>query len=72
MDGLWSPVEEAEVKHKTYYSAVGSPQTVRSVLEQIIAGTGADELMITGDCFDQSARLHSYEIVAQIMKNITA
>jgi luciferase family oxidoreductase group 1 len=71
MDGLWSPAEEAEVKHRTYYAAVGSPETVRGLLEQIVKGTGADELMITGDCFDQTARLHSYEIAARIMQNIS-
>jgi luciferase family oxidoreductase group 1 len=72
MDGLWSPAEEAEVRHRTHYAAVGSPETVRSALEQIIAGTGADELMITGDCFDQSARLHSYEITARVMEVLSA
>jgi luciferase family oxidoreductase group 1 len=71
MDGLWSPAEEAEVNHRTHYAAVGSADTVRHVLEQIVEGTGADELMITGDCFDQSARLHSYELAAQVMKSIS-
>jgi len=71
MNGVWTPAEEAEVRHRTYYAAVGSPETVRGALEQIIQGTGADELMITGDCFDQAARLHSYEIAARVMKNIS-
>jgi luciferase family oxidoreductase group 1 len=71
MNSLWTPAEEAEVGHRTYYAAVGSPETVRDALEQILKGTDANELMITGDCFDQSARLHSYEIAARVMKNIS-
>lgn len=71
MEDRWSPAEEAEVKHRTYYSAVGSPENVANVLAQIVKGTGADELMITGDCFEQAARLRSYEIAARAMRQLS-
>jgi luciferase family oxidoreductase group 1 len=47
-------------------SAIGSPATVRSGLEDFIARTGADELMIASQIFDHEARLRSYEIAAQV------
>ncbi len=51
-------------------TAVGSPQTVRSALAAFIARTQADELMITSQMFDHQARLHSYEITAEVRKTL--
>ncbi|MEP7316058.1 MAG: LLM class flavin-dependent oxidoreductase [Sphingomicrobium sp.] len=46
-------------------SAIGSPDTVRQATEAFVARTGADELMVTSQIFDHTARLHSYELLAQ-------
>ena len=46
------------------YSVVGSPATVRSGLEAILARTGADELMLASQIYDHAARLRSYELAA--------
>ena len=48
-------------------SAVGDGATVRQRIEAFVERTGADELMITSQIFDQEARLRSYEIVAEAM-----
>ncbi|HTV44871.1 MAG TPA: LLM class flavin-dependent oxidoreductase [Stellaceae bacterium] len=45
---------------------VGGPETVRRGLDEFIARTGADELMITANIFDHEARKRSFEIVAGI------
>jgi luciferase family oxidoreductase group 1 len=47
-------------------SAIGSPDTVRRALQDFIAQTGADELMITSQIFDHDARLRSYQITAEL------
>jgi luciferase family oxidoreductase group 1 len=47
-------------------SAVGSPDTVRQALLEFIDRTRPDELMITAQIFDHSARLRCYEIAADI------
>ena len=46
------------------YSVAGSPATVRSGLEAIVARTGADELMLASQIYDHAARLRSYELAA--------
>ena len=46
-------------------SAVGAPAAVRSAVEAFVERTGADELMVTSQIFDQQARLRSYELLAQ-------
>ena len=47
------------------YSVVGSRETVRQGLVEFVAGTGADELMVTAQIFDHQARLRSFEITAE-------
>lgn len=45
--------------------AVGSPATVVAQLEEIVASTGADELILTAYHFDPADRLRSLELLAE-------
>jgi luciferase family oxidoreductase group 1 len=47
-------------------AAIGSRDSIKPVLKAFIEQTGADELMITSQIFDHSARLKSYEITADL------
>lgn len=47
-------------------ASIGSPDTVKRSLKEFIERTGADELIITSQIFDHDARLHSFEITAEI------
>ncbi len=58
--------ERAMLEQVLSCSAIGAPDTVARELDAFIARTGADELMITSQIFDHEARLHSYEIAAQV------
>lgn len=49
-------------------SAIGSPQTVREQLNDFIARTAPDEVMIASMIYDHAARVRSYEIAAQVMR----
>ncbi|HEY3499156.1 MAG TPA: LLM class flavin-dependent oxidoreductase [Polyangiaceae bacterium] len=49
------------------HAVVGSPETVRSGLEDFIRETAVDELMVTSMIFDHGARLRSFEIVADVL-----
>ena len=61
-----TPAERGMLEQALACSAVGSPETVRRGVEAFVARTGADELIVTSQIFDHSARLRSYEILAQI------
>jgi luciferase family oxidoreductase group 1 len=67
MEGRWTPAERTHVERMTRVSVVGSPETVRQGLENLIAATDADEVMFTGQIFDHEARLRSFEIVAGVV-----
>jgi luciferase family oxidoreductase group 1 len=65
MDGLWLPHEQASVESTLRASIIGDPDTVRQGLQAFIDSTRADELIINSMMFDHTARLRSYEIIAQ-------
>jgi luciferase family oxidoreductase group 1 len=66
MEEGWSEFERAGVGHALRYSVVGSPETVRRGIKEFIELTGADEIMVTAQIFDHSARLRSYEILSTV------
>ena len=63
---LASEAELAGLDHTFRYSAIGSPETVRVKVQQILDATGADELMAASQIHDHEARRHSYEILARV------
>jgi luciferase family oxidoreductase group 1 len=70
MDDLWDSAERAQVERMTRVSAVGSVGTVRERLAQIQSETGADELLLTAHIYDHAARLRSFGLAAQAMRDV--
>ena len=70
IESIWSPYERASVEKSLdpRSTIVGSPETVQRKLESFINETRADELIISSQIYHQEDRLHSYEIIAQMMK----
>jgi luciferase family oxidoreductase group 1 len=64
------PAERALLDGVLSCATIGSPATVREGLRAFIEHTGADELMITSQMFDHRARLRSYEIAAQVRREL--
>ena len=71
LDGFWTEAERAGVEHAMVYAVVGGPDAVGRGLQQFIALTGVDELMITAQIYDLAARRHSYEIVAAVREGMS-
>jgi luciferase family oxidoreductase group 1 len=61
----WSPAEKQHASHMLKYSIVGSAETARKGLKELINLTKADELMIVTSIYDHVARIRSYQIVAE-------
>jgi luciferase family oxidoreductase group 1 len=47
-------------------AVVGGPETVRRGLEDVIARTGADELIVTANIYDHEKRKRSFAIIAEV------
>ncbi|TWC10759.1 MULTISPECIES: LLM class flavin-dependent oxidoreductase [unclassified Pseudomonas] len=68
MNGLWLPHEKEAVGDFLGLAMIGGPQKIRARLEVLIEQTQADELIFTSDLYEHADRLHSYELLAQVMK----
>jgi luciferase family oxidoreductase group 1 len=72
IDDYWTPAERIQASHMLTHSIVGSHDTVRRGLEQIVELTGADELMVVAAIYDHDQRLRSYEILAEVAASMPA
>jgi luciferase family oxidoreductase group 1 len=70
IEAYWSPLEKTHASGMLRRSFVGSRETVRRGLEAFRAETGVDELMIAAAVFDHSARLRSYELLADVVREL--
>jgi alkanesulfonate monooxygenase SsuD/methylene tetrahydromethanopterin reductase-like flavin-dependent oxidoreductase (luciferase family) len=66
------PQERVLLQQVLTCSAIGPPEIVRDALRSFVERTGADELIIASMIYDHSARVHSYEIAAQVMTDMQA
>lgn len=68
MDQIWTAQEKFMVEQQVGSSIIGSKATIEKKLEQLIEATGVNEVMVTAYIHDHKARLHSFEIVASLLK----
>ena len=61
------PAERSMLDQALSCSVAGAPDTVESEIAAFIEKTGADEIMITSNIHDHDKRLHSFELVAEMM-----
>ena len=64
----YTELERAFVEDRQASQIVGSPQTVRRGITELLDATAADELMITTMVFDPADRLSSFERVAALAR----
>jgi luciferase family oxidoreductase group 1 len=67
----WNATQAAIVDHVLGEAIIGDREMVRSGLIRFIEKTQIDEVMITGQIFDHAARLHSFEIAAEVLREIS-
>jgi luciferase family oxidoreductase group 1 len=60
----YTDFDKAVLADRQSSQIVGGPDTVRKGVEELVAATGADELMVTTMVHDPAARLRSYELLA--------
>ncbi|MBV1910266.1 MAG: LLM class flavin-dependent oxidoreductase [Kangiellaceae bacterium] len=70
IENCWNPMEKAQVESMLSCAFVGDPETVTEKLQNFINRTHADELIVSAGIFDQGAKLHSYELLAGIRKQL--
>lgn len=69
MDEHWSEYEEDTINQMLACSFVGSPEKIKLEIQDFLEQTGVHELMVTSNIFDFEAKLHSYQLFADILNN---
>ncbi|MCQ3828108.1 LLM class flavin-dependent oxidoreductase [Microbulbifer elongatus] len=62
------PAERMQVAQALAESAVGTRDTVADWIDRFVARTRVDELIVTGAIYDHTARLRSFELAAEILR----
>lgn len=70
IEAYWTPMEKAQASKMLSCSVVGSPETVRRGVQQLVERTRADELIVAAAIYDHQARLRSYGILADVQNTI--
>lgn len=64
IESTLTPLELEQLAPILSHVIVGSPDLVRLKVADLVARTGADEVIVASHIHDHAARVHSYEIVA--------
>jgi luciferase family oxidoreductase group 1 len=70
MNDLWTEYEEEAARQMLQISFIGSPDTIKTKLKDFYKKTRMNELMVISNIFDQKAKLHSYKLLGDVMKEI--
>jgi luciferase family oxidoreductase group 1 len=66
IETYWTPAEKERASAMLRCSFVGSPEAVRAGLDAFVEETAADELIVAAAIHDHTARLRSYELLADL------
>ena len=69
-DDLTEVMQHPQVYQMLKYSFIGSKTTVKEQVKNFLAETKADELIAVTHIFDVNERIRSYELFAEIMKEL--
>ena len=72
IDSYWSAQEKASASMTLLCSAVGSPETVERGILKFIEVAQPDEIITTAHIYDHSARLRSFELLADIRARLAS
>jgi luciferase family oxidoreductase group 1 len=69
MEGIWTEYQKEALNQMLSLSFIGSPQTIKKDLQDFVDQTQIDEIMIISNIYEQKAKIHSYELFAEIMSS---
>ena len=72
IDAYWTPAERSGVERALACAVVGGPDTVREGIAAFIERHRPDELMLTANVYEHTARLRSFELAAQARDQLAA
>lgn len=68
MDKLWTEYEKAMASQMLALTFIGTPDKIKKEMQEFINQTQIDEIMVISNIYEQKAKLHSYELFAELMR----
>ena len=68
IDAVCTPEERMGVDQALACAVIGAPDTVRRGIEAFVGRHRPDELLLTSNVFDHTARLRSFELAAAVQR----
>ena len=72
IDRIWNIYEKESVQQMLKYAFIGGPEKIEQEMQAFIAKTQVDEVMATSHIFEHEARLHSYQVFAEVLSGTKA
>jgi alkanesulfonate monooxygenase SsuD/methylene tetrahydromethanopterin reductase-like flavin-dependent oxidoreductase (luciferase family) len=63
----YTAADLAQIQARRTHQFIGTPDSIRDRLDELVEHTGADELMVTTIVHDPQARKRSYELLASAL-----
>ncbi|WP_321499611.1 LLM class flavin-dependent oxidoreductase [Breoghania sp.] len=70
IETYWTPGEKRHVQEMMRCSFIGGPESLKHQLKAFADSVPVDEIIVSSSIYDNTARLHSYEILADVAKGI--
>ncbi|WP_022824719.1 LLM class flavin-dependent oxidoreductase [Hymenobacter norwichensis] len=71
MHTIWGPMEQQAVEQMLAYSFIGGKATLQADLQEFIDLTQTNEIMAISNIFSHEERLHSYQLLAETLQEVT-
>ncbi len=68
MESFWADYEKAAVMQMMKYTFIGNAETVKEGLQNFLDDTEVDEIMVASYMYDNNAKIHSYDLIADFFK----
>jgi luciferase family oxidoreductase group 1 len=72
MDNIWNIYEQEAVNQMLAYLFTGDREKIKKDIQAFVDQTQVDEIMVTTHIYDQAARIRSYEVFSEALKEIGA
>lgn len=66
----WGSREKELLGRMLAISFIGSPATIHKEMKSFLEQTGVEEIMVISNIYDHQAKIHSYELFGEVMKEI--
>lgn len=71
MNNIWNIYEEEAVNQMLVYLFNGDKAKIKAEIQNFAEQTQVDEIMVTSHIYDPQARIHSYELFSEVLKELS-